>query len=135
MSEEQHSPKHQHAAGPDIIEMVIRSDGTELTSSEVAALKAQFSSKSDINPFRRCICLSADYRSCLYDRLAAVHSEVFKSVEDPHLQQKIGTIMNDFLRQQLKSDNIEVNEDVFGMLFLDFIGSRDFYLRQFAQKE
>ena len=42
--------------------------------------------------------------------------------------------MRNFLREQLTKDKVELNEDAFGMLFRDFIGSHHFYSREDEHK-
>ena len=135
MPRKPHTRSHQYPTDADVIEALVRSVGGDLTAKEMAAIKAGFSSWPAIDPSRHLVCLSAPYRSSLYDLLGAAHPEVFTEADSPLFLQKVSSIMNDFLRQQLKKDNVDVTEDVFGMLFLDFIGSEDFHIRRTSRKK
>ena len=77
---------------------------------------------------RGLICLSDSYRSRLYDLLEATHPEAFDN-EDTEACRHGSQLMSDFLREQLKKENIVLNEDAFGMLCCEFFGSHHFYSR------
>ena len=81
-----------------------------------------------MNSARGLICLSDSYRSTLYDLLEATHPEAFDN-QDVEACRRGSRVMREFLREHLKKDNIEVNEDAFGMLCGDFVGSHHFYSR------
>jgi protein-arginine kinase activator protein McsA len=81
-----------------------------------------------MNSARHIICLSDSYRSRLYDLLEATHPEAFDN-SDTEACRRGSELMRDFLHEQLKKEKIELNEDGFGMLFGDFIGSHHFYRR------
>jgi|SRR5437867_4080117 len=87
-----------------------------------------FSCTPGMNSARGLICLSESYRSKLYDLLEATHPEAFEN-QDTEACRRGSKLMEDFLREHLKKDNIEVNEDAFGMLCSDFFGSHHFYTR------
>lgn len=82
----------------------------------------------EMNSLRQLICLSDSYRSKLYDLLETTHPEAFNNTTEETCQRG-SELMADFLREHLKKDKIEVNEDVFGMLCVDFFGSHHFYTR------
>jgi hypothetical protein len=90
--------------------------------------------QSGFNPLRNFLCVSDSYRSSLYDVLEATHPEAFYDGEDYSKLAQASEMMSAFLRQELKKAKINVNEDVFMMLFLDFIGSHHFYARRDAFK-
>lgn len=90
---------------------------------------AYFACTPGMNSSRGLICLSDFYRSRLYDLLEKSHPEAFDN-KDTEACRRGSRVMEDFLRKHLKQDNIEVNEDAFGMLCHDFIGSHHFYTRQ-----
>jgi uncharacterized protein (DUF2249 family) len=81
-----------------------------------------------MNSQRDLICLSDFYRSKLYDLLEKAHPEAFDS-HDAEACDRGSEIMRVFLREQLQKENIELNEDAFEMLSLDFFGSHHFYTR------
>ena len=81
-----------------------------------------------MNSARGLIRLCDSYRSKLYDLLEATHPEAFNN-EDDEACRRGSELIWDFLREQLKKENIEVNEDAFGMLCQDFFGSHHFYTR------
>jgi len=64
----------------------------------------------------------------LYDLLEAIHPEAFNN-KDTEACSRGSALMRDFLRENLKKDNVEVNGDAFDMLCLDFFGSHHFYTR------
>jgi hypothetical protein len=83
-----------------------------------------FACTPGMNPCRGLICLSDDYRSRLYDLLEKANPEAFDS-HDVEACRRGSRIVYDFLREQLKKENIGVNEDAFGMLCHDFFGRMD----------
>jgi len=90
-----------------------------------------FACTPGMNSARQLICLSDSYRSRLYDLLEATHPEAFDNSNcDREASWQRSKLMRDFLREELKKENIELNEDGFGMLFGDFIGSHHFYRRR-----
>jgi protein-arginine kinase activator protein McsA len=89
---------------------------------------AYFASTPGMNSARGLICLSDSYRSKLYDLLESVHPEAFDDT-DTEACQRASNLMRNFLREHLKKDNIEMNEDAFEMVCLDFFGSHRFYTR------
>lgn len=89
---------------------------------------AFFASTPGMNSSRGLICLSDSYRSRLYDLLEIAHPEAFDN-SDSEACKRGGKLMQDFLREHLKKDKIEMNEDAFGMLCHDFFGSHHFYTR------
>ena len=89
---------------------------------------AYFASTPGMNAARGLICLSDSYRSKLYDLLEAVHPEAFDNT-DFEACQRASKLMQDFLREHLKKDNIEMNEGAFDMLCHDFYCSHHFYTR------
>jgi hypothetical protein len=88
-----------------------------------------------LSAMRSLICLSAAYRSRLYDLLEAAHPEAFYDGDDETLNLQAAETMTLFLRKQLSKERIEVNDGVFEMLVCDFIGSYDFYTRRDAFNE
>ena len=78
------------------------------------------------NSFRSLIQLTDWYRSKLYDLLEAERPEAFKSGNEV----EGGEYMGQFLSNQLNREGIEVSDDVFSMLFGDFVGSAEVYERQ-----
>jgi hypothetical protein len=82
--------------------------------------------KSGMNSGRDLIRLSDRYRSKLYDRLEAEHPEVFG---DDELEQS-AEIMSQFLREELKREGVELNDDGFGMVFGSFLGTAEVYRRR-----
>lgn len=119
--------KPQRCSEGDLVERLFQSVGGELTSDEIAIVRSEFDSGPPIDLSRRFIALSAPYRSALYDQLKAAHPELIKGIENPQLLNKASSIMRKFLQQDLDRRNIKVNEDVFNMLLLDFMGSSEFY--------
>jgi hypothetical protein len=95
---------------------------------------AYFATTPGMNSLRGLICLSDSYRSKLYDLLEANHPEFFGNEqgdnEDPETSRRRSQFEQDFLREQLKKGNVEVNEDAFGMLFADLFCSHHFYTRR-----
>jgi protein-arginine kinase activator protein McsA len=89
---------------------------------------AYFASTPGMNSARGLICLSDSYRSKLYDLLEAVHPEAFDNT-DSEACRRASKLMQDFLREHLKKDKIEMNEDAFEMLCKDFFCSHHFYTR------
>src|SRR5258706_10930781 len=87
-----------------------------------------FSCTPGMNSARGLICLSDSYRSKLYEGLEAVHPEAFDNTDDEACRRG-GELMQSFLREHLKKDKIEVNEDAFDMLCRDFFCSHHFYSR------
>ena len=94
-----------------------------------------FADDPALSSFRNLICLSDSFRSRLYDLLEADHPKAFYDGEDDLQLMSASEVMNTLLRRQLKKEKIEVNQEVFMMLFLDFIGSRDFYTRREEHKK
>ena len=74
-----------------------------------------------MNSMRGLICLSDSYRSKLYDLLKAKHPETFDN-SDTEASRRGSKLMKEFLREHLRADKIEVNDDAFDMLFQDFLG-------------
>jgi protein-arginine kinase activator protein McsA len=89
---------------------------------------AYFASIPGMNSMRSLICLSDSYRSKLYDLLEASHPQALDNT-DSEACLRASEIMRVFLREHLKKNNIEINEDAFGMLCHDFFGSHHFYTR------
>jgi len=87
-----------------------------------------FACTPEMNSVRDLICLSDSYRSKLYDLLEATHPQAFDNTTDEACERG-SELMADFLREHLKKDKIEVNEDAFGMLCHDFFCSHHFYTR------
>ena len=78
---------------------------------------------------RKLICLSDSYRSKLYDLLEAAHPEAFDN-HDAESARQGSELMTNFLREQLKKENLEIAGVAFDMLCLDFFGSHHYYTRQ-----
>jgi len=89
-----------------------------------------FGNTPGMSAMRDLICLSDSYRSRLYDQLEAAHPEAFNDDEDPESMARAANAMNTFLREQLKKERVEVSEEVFKMLYCDFIESHHFYTRR-----
>ena len=89
---------------------------------------AFFACTPGLNASRHLICLSDSYRSSLYDALEKVYPQAFDN-STTEACVRGSEFMATFLREQLKNDGIEVNEDAFGMLLRDFFGSHHFYSR------
>jgi len=87
-----------------------------------------FASTPGMNSMRNLICLSDSYRSKLYDILETAHPEAFDN-HDTAACRRGSRIMQDFLREHLKKDSVEVSGDAFDMLCQDFFGSHYFYTR------
>ena len=85
-----------------------------------------------LGAMRSLLCLSEGYRSRLYDLLEAAHPEAFYAGDDEALSTRAAEAMTLFLRDELKRERIDVNEQVFEMLLCDFIGSHLFYSRRDA---
>jgi len=85
-----------------------------------------FACTPGMNPRRDHICLSDSYRAKLYVLLEATHPEAFDD-KDAETCQRASDLMQDFLREHLTKDKIELNEDAFEMLCRDFFGSHHFY--------
>jgi hypothetical protein len=75
-----------------------------------------------MNPLRGLICLSDDYRQKLYELLWPKHPEAWDN-RDVEACRRGSKIMEAFLREHLKKEKIEVNDDAFGMLFGSFLDS------------
>jgi hypothetical protein len=88
------------------------------------------------NWMRKLICLSDSYRSKLYDQLEKRHPEAFDN-STTEACRRGSELMRTFLREQLKQDGIEVNEDAFEKLGSDLFGSHHFYTRsdQFKKRK
>jgi hypothetical protein len=87
-----------------------------------------FASTPGMNSARNLICLSDTYRARLYDLLEVASPEAFNNT-DVEACRRGSAVMRTFLRQHLKMDNIELNEDGFDMVCQDFFGSHHFYSR------
>ena len=86
-----------------------------------------FACTPGMNSLRRLICLSDEYRSRLIDLLAAAHPEAFDN-HDTEACRLGSKLTREFLCEQFKKDNIEVNDEAFEML-LGSIWSEEFYAR------
>jgi hypothetical protein len=80
-----------------------------------------------MNAVRGLICLSDAYRTRLFDLLEKTNPEAFDN-DDTEACRRGSEMTRDFLREQLKKESIEVNEDAFQMLCQSF-WSREFYAR------
>jgi hypothetical protein len=91
-----------------------------------------FACTPGMNSQRDLICLSDYYRSKLYDLLEASHPEAFGDWDLENVRARYERVMamQAFLRDQLKKERIELNEEAFQMLYGDFIGSHHFYARK-----
>lgn len=78
-----------------------------------------------MNASRQLICLSDGYRSKLYDLLEAAHPEVFDN-SNATASWLGSRVMREFLREHLTKDGIELSEDGFEMLWMDFSYTRHF---------
>ena len=87
-----------------------------------------FSCTPGMNSARGLICLSDSYRSKLYDLLEATHPEAFDN-SDTETCRRTSELMREFLREHLTKDGIELNEDGFEMLCIDFFCSHHYYTR------
>lgn len=96
---------------------------------------AYFAGTPGMNAMRDLICLSDSYRTKLYDLLETTHPEAFDN-HDTEASRRGSNLTREFLREQFKKDNIEVNSDVFDMLLGSF-WSREFYDRakQYRKKK
>jgi len=92
-----------------------------------------FSCTPGWNSARGLICLSDSYRSKLYDLLEAVHPEAFDN-KDAEACRRGSEFMRDFLREHLKKDKIELNEDAFDMLCGEFYCSQLWCRRAYAAR-
>jgi hypothetical protein len=86
-----------------------------------------FACTQGMNSLRGLICLSDAYRTRLYDLLEKTHPEAFDN-HDKEACRRGSKLTREFLREQLKKENIEVNDDAFDMLCQSF-WSREFYDR------
>ncbi len=77
---------------------------------------------------RGLICLSDEYRLKLYDLLGAAHPEAFDN-HDTEACLRSSLVIQEFLREQLRKEKIEVNEDAFNMLCQSLFSSREFNVR------
>src|SRR5262245_30803379 len=89
---------------------------------------AYFACTPGMNSSRGLICLSDSYRSKLYDLLAAEHPEAFDNSTTDACRRG-SELTRVFLREHLTIDGIELNEDGFMMLWIDFNCSHHFYTR------
>jgi hypothetical protein len=89
-----------------------------------------FASTPGMNSARGLICLSEAYREKLYDKLEAELPEILVETDDKVLMGKRADKMAEFLRDELKREGIEMNDDAFGMLFSDLFCTYHFYDRQ-----
>jgi hypothetical protein len=129
-------PQQENSDRPEHTELVVMtSDGAELTPEQLAVLKAQIRESGGIDPFDRRLRFGEEYRTSLYALLTKIHPKVFSDDADPMHRQENADLIMDFLRKQLQHDGIQVNEKVFGMLYLDFISSRQFHLMGLTLKE
>lgn len=123
---------HQREATAHITEtMYVASDGKE-PGTKMQHLCQQcadtyFACTPGMNPNRGLICLSDAYRTKLHDLLEKTHPEAFDN-DDTEACRRGSDITRDFLREQLKKENIEVNGDAFEMLCVSF-WSGEFYAR------
>jgi hypothetical protein len=89
-----------------------------------------FATSPGMSAMRGLICLSDSFRSKLYDLLEAAHPEAFYEGDDPAIIMRSAEALETFLRQQLKQEGLELNDEAFGMLYCDLIGSHHFYTRR-----
>jgi len=87
-----------------------------------------FACTPGVNSARGLICLSDSYRSKLYDVLETAHPEAFDN-STTETCQRGSELMRRFLREHLRKDKIELNENAFDMLCGDFFCSHHFYTR------
>ena len=87
-----------------------------------------FACTPGMNSARALICLSDSYRAKLYDLLETSHPEAFDN-STTEACRRGSELMRNFLREHLKKDKIELNEDAFDMLCGDFYCSHHFYSR------
>jgi len=88
-----------------------------------------FAASPGTNQMRNQICLSDFYRTKLFDLLEATHPEVFYRGNDNTKLHEISKLMESLLREQLKKDGVELNEDAFQMLRSDLCFSHHYYDR------
>jgi hypothetical protein len=93
-----------------------------------------FSRTPGRNPERALICLSDWYRSKLYDQLEMEHPEAFDNSNSDACIRGCG-LMRDFLNKHLTKAKIELNDDAFEMLCIDFYCSHHFYARADAYRK
>jgi hypothetical protein len=84
-----------------------------------------------LNSARGLIQLSDQYRSKLFDRLEQAHPEIFRNWAKSSNVELIESakVMHKFIREDLKRNGIELNEEGFHMLAAGFIGAAEFYER------
>lgn len=87
-----------------------------------------FARTPGMNASRDLICLSDWYRSKLYDLLEVEHPEAF-DYSDTAACVRGSELMRLFLREQLTTAGIKLNNDGFEMLWNDFNCSHHFYKR------
>ena len=118
-------------------------DGVDLDSTTLLeqhfcqqCADAYFACTPGMNSMRGLICLSDSYRSKLYDLLEATHPEAFDNTTSQACQRG-SELTRSFLREHLRKDGIELNEDGFNMLWGDFSCSHHFYRRadEFKKKK
>jgi hypothetical protein len=88
----------------------------------------EFFKKSDLNSTRKLIQFSPEYRAKLFDRLEAAHPEIFEA-SDAEMGRAVNTVY-EFLREQLKSEGVELNDDGLGMLAVGFWGADEWHQRR-----
>jgi hypothetical protein len=93
---------------------------------------AYFACTPGMNPMRGLICLSDEYRTRLYDLLEKTHPEALDN-HDLEACRRGSELTREFLREQFKKENIDINEDVFNMLCHSF-WSADYYARADAHR-
>jgi hypothetical protein len=81
-----------------------------------------------MNSSRALICLDNWYRSKLYDLLEKAHPEAFDN-SDAEACRRATNLKCNFLKEHLTKDKIELNQDGFEMLCMDFCFSHHFYRR------
>ena len=119
-----------HATGPDLTALGLEPGTKRQQHFCEQCADSYLSCTPGMNRMRNLICLSDSYRTRLYDLLEAAHPEAFYHGDDRAQCRRVAEVMDAFLREQLKKEKIEFNEDAFGMLFGDFIGSNHFYTRR-----
>jgi protein-arginine kinase activator protein McsA len=87
-----------------------------------------YSRMPGMNSSRDLICLSDWYRSKLYDMLEVEHPEAFDHSTSEACE-RASELVRVFLRRELAKAGIELNEDGFEMLWIDFNCSHHFYTR------
>ena len=88
-----------------------------------------FAAGPETNHFRGLICLSDFYRDKLYDILESTRPEIFYDGDDEQQSAQASEALEAFLREHLKKDNVQLNEDAFQMLRSDFCFSHHYYAR------